>query len=145
MVERVRRIRPIASVKRDRKFKAVQEDEIRMDELLKSIAEKNVEAARVSLERQAMEKELFDLMQMYKVAELEVPEAKAKITTPVGRAVNTVDPRGFFELVTEEDFFNSVTIGITAARKVLSEKELKPITDTVAGKKGDPVLNIEFR
>lgn len=47
------------------------------------------------------------------------------------RASTTIDPKGFYDAVEEKDFFEAVKVSVTAAKKVLSEREIKKISTVV--------------
>ena len=86
MEKRIRRIR----VDRDRAARiAIPASEKRkMDELLQSIANNELETERLKAERVEMEGTLLRMMQVYRKDHCSIPDATADIVTPVeiGRA-----------------------------------------------------------
>jgi hypothetical protein len=60
-----------------------------------------------------------------------------------GRATNTVDPAGFRKLVKDDkEFFESITVSMTAARKVLPAKTLDTITAHTPAVPGPEVVKV---
>lgn len=68
--------------------------------------------------------------------------ATAEVVRSAGRATNTIDPRGFRKLVTEDDFYDCISVSNTKAKTVLSARELVSVTDTVPGKPGEPTIKV---
>ena len=76
-------------------------------------------------------------------------EAQFNVETPVGRSTTTIDPQKYFDLLdqgmlTAEQFFSSVSVRITDARKYLGEKQIERISDAKIPEKKDPVLKTKF-
>lgn len=68
---------------------------------------------------------------------------QAEIKTPMGRESREIDVKKFQKAVSADDFYACVKIGVTEAKKVLSEKELDKISKITPAKTGDPILKIE--
>lgn len=60
-----------------------------------------------------------------------------------GRVTNIVDARKFRDLVSEDDFFAAVKVGVTEARKALAQRELDKITTVIPPESKPPVLVVE--
>lgn len=67
----------------------------------------------------------------------------AEMKTPMGRESRTIDAKKFQKKVDPADFWSCVKIGVTEAKKVLSEKELDSISTVVPAVAGAPTLKIE--
>lgn len=67
----------------------------------------------------------------------------AEIVTPMGRESREIDPKKFQKAVSPEDFWACIKVGVTDAKKVLSEKELDKISTVTPGKPGTPILKVD--
>lgn len=85
---------------------------------------------------------LEEAMKEAGVANFSCNKGDAIMQTPAGKSTTTIDPLGFYNEVDETDFFNSVKVPVTAAKKILSEKELEAISTTTPPAKKDPVLKV---
>lgn len=140
--KRVRRIRPTTASKvKDRKLI----DGDLLDEYLTQIAENNEKLAQLTREQNDAMAAMFKVMRANKLSSWEVPQAKALIAIPQGRDSKVIQPREFYDLVSEEEFFGSIRVLSEKAKECLSKKELDKITDTTPGKPGAPRLDIEYR
>lgn len=59
---------------------------------------------------------------------------------PKGRGSTVIHVAEFKEMVTEEEFIECATIGVTKAKEVLSAKELANVSTTTPGKPGNPTV-----
>lgn len=66
-----------------------------------------------------------------------------ELVTPSGRSTNTVDARAFRKLVDDDDFYASIAVSVSAAKKVLPQKALDKITTTTPGKPGAERVEIK--
>lgn len=72
--------------------------------------------------------------------------ATAMMVTPRSNAKHVIDPKGFHKLCdSDNEFYASVTVSSTAAKKVVAEKALKKVTTTTPGATKDPVIKITAR
>jgi hypothetical protein len=140
MEKRIRRVRLPAE-----RIVMPAAEKVKMELLLKSIAEIEHETEVLTAERTEKVAKLLKLMQVYKRTTVEVEEAVAERITSMGRSSSRIDPIGFHDLVEEEDFFACIDVVKGRAEKVLSGKELDSITETTPGKKGEEVLKIKRR
>jgi hypothetical protein len=102
-----------------------------------------------SLVELAKEKdELLALMQKAKLLEavsiVGGIGSMAKVKTPIGRSVVTVDPVKYRKKVGEAKFMESVEVPVTKARMMLGEKELMDISTVVPPKAGEPTVVVQM-
>lgn len=76
-------------------------------------------------------------------------EALFNVETPMGRSSTVIDPEKYFALIDKnlisyEDFFNSVSVSITKARDYLGEKQIEKIGEVTPAKTKDPVLKTQY-
>lgn len=50
-----------------------------------------------------------------------------------GRSTTVVDPEQYWQRVSQEDFFSSISVKVTEARKCMGEKELQSISTVIPG------------
>ena len=77
------------------------------------------------------------------VLEWETTLGKAIRVTPVGRSSTIIDKAAFREHVSDEEFMESIKIGVTKAKEVLSGKELAEVSETIPGVKGSEVVKVK--
>lgn len=125
--------------------KVLPDDDKKMRQLLQSIANADLEAAKAAQRRTDAVAELFKLMKTYRIPSLEIDAAIAQIVTPKGKSTSYIDPRLFRDRVEDEDFVKAVRVSITEAKKILSGKELDEITDVKPGKNHPPELQVMLK
>ena len=78
---------------------------------------------------------------------LECEDAIADIVRSAGKTSNVIDVRKFFKKVggATDDFFASISVGVTKAKEILGQKELDKIMDSTPGKPGEPKLKVTLR
>lgn len=91
--------------------------------------------------------ELLALMKKAKLPEavssISGVSALAKVKTPIGRSVVTVDPVKYRAKVGDAKFMESVDVPVTKARMMLGEKELMDISTVVPPKAGEPTVVVQ--
>lgn len=133
-------------IRRSRPSPASAQRQTRIAELMKSISEKQIETARLAVQLKAETAELYGALKAAGVTHYETPEALADLLTPVGRAINIIDPAGFRKLVkNDKDFYSAITVSVTAAKKIVPEKQLAPITTTKEAKAGEETVRVVAR
>lgn len=112
---------------------------------LKSVSKLMVEMGKLNTLYEEEMQELQKLLKASHLTHAAIPEAVADIVTPSGKSVNTIDPREFRKLVDDDkDFFEAVTVSVTKAKALLSERELAAITTTTPAKAGEPKLVVKL-
>jgi len=111
--------------------------------ILDSILKKRVKAAQVLAEAKKEETALFAGLTKFGLTEWQGKLGKAEIVISKGRSSTVIHPAEFAELVDDEVFMECITVGVTKAKKHLSEKELKTVSTTTTAKDGDPTLKVE--
>lgn len=114
-----------------------------LGDLIELVVQRKREASEAALGLQDAEARLLAAMQDMKLVETKEGPYIATVERPAGRSTNTVDPKAFYDLVSEDDFFAAVSVSMTEAKKVLPTKTLEKITTTVPGKAGDPRVKVE--
>lgn len=113
---------------------------------LEEIAELHLARAKLDQEISEAEAKLAAGMEANKLDRLEVDIAVADYKPPRSNAKNIVDPKGFRNAVrNDDDFFASISVSITNAKKVLSGKELAAITTTIPAQVKPPVLKVKLK
>lgn len=146
----IRRVRPAAPVPERTTAlpagKTVQPtDRRKMDELMKSISDADTAIATAKEIRDSACADLKALMKTYRLATFTTPVAPdyvAEVGRKKGKATNVIDPAGFRELVSDEEFMAAIRVSSERAKELLSGKELKGITDSVPAKLGEEVIEV---
>lgn len=133
-VSRIRRVRAEAA---PRHTKAITEK-------LKSISELMVDIGKLTAEREAAERELEALLKAASITHFSTPEATADIVTPSGKSSTNIDASKFYDAVDEKDFWECVTISVTKAKAVLSEREIQAIATVTPATPGTPKLVVKL-
>lgn len=117
-----------------------------VQEKLEEVAEVMQLIADSQAELKVLEAQLDELMRGSKIESAESVHAVAEMKRPQGRSSTYIDPKKFYDAVpTEDDFFAGISVGITDAKKILTEKEFNKIAETVPGKIKDPVLSVKLK
>ena len=85
---------------------------------------------------------LEDKMVKAKLRFCESSKGKGEIVTPDTRESNTIDARKFFKKASKKDFFDTISVPLGKAKKVLSEKELDKITTKGTTEQKDDFLKV---
>lgn len=109
---------------------------------LQLIAELEAEEQDLSRRRQELEQGIRALMDAGELTEVDDGAFQAKITTPAGKASRTIDPDKFYDAVSTNDFWASISVGVTAAKQYLTDAEIDKISNVVPGVPGEPKLTI---
>ncbi len=110
---------------------------------LQSIAEIDAQIAELAARRVSAEKALFDAIERTGAPKIQQAGLVAEVVTPSGRSSSYIDPKAFRKLVKDDvAFYECVTVGVTAAKGVLSGKQLAEITQVTPGTPGAPTLKI---
>lgn len=129
-------IRRLRVVRNNAATRAQQADTARerMDAHLQTIANLDVELddvmARLEKEHEAVEK----ILRESKLGKHSDGKYTVSIDEVVSRSSRTVDPKRFKASVTDKDFWGCVSVSVTKAEKVLSERELNEISRIEPGK-----------
>ena len=113
-----------------------------MKDLSNSISEAQDWVAKYIVAIEKDSEELQKLMEAKGILKVSASNSEANLVTPKGRVTQKVRPKDFKGIVSEDDFMDSVSVTITAAKKVLSEKELKKVVDIIEPKAKEAVLKV---
>lgn len=70
----------------------------------------------------------------------------AKMVTPRSNSKTVIDPEQFRdEVKDDEDFYGAISVGVTAARKILPQRTIDRISETTTGKPKEPVVKIDWK
>ena len=108
--------------------------------LVDSIASNIKTVEELSSDSKEKLKDLEALMKRLSLLTQKTPQGIAEYVTPQGKASSTIDVSAFKELVAEEDFMEAISVTMKNAKKLLSERELEGIVDTVKAQPKEPVL-----
>lgn len=121
--------------------KALQDIEACIDEYVK--ADMALIKAKALMDEKL--KELESMMTANHLKKHMTAKGVAEYVAQRSNSSTYIDPKKFKELVTEEEFFSSVTVGVTAAKKVLAEKSLNKCSTVTPGVKKPDVLKVRPR
>jgi hypothetical protein len=134
-----------------------KESKYDVESLAAQAASARVAFQKAEAELQLAEQKLFEGMTATKTWEAHPEfvyddhrtEALFNVETPLGRSSTVIDPEKYFalidkNLISHEDFFNSVSVSITKARDFLGEKQIEKIGEVTPAKKKDPVLKTQY-
>ena len=117
---RVRRTKEAILTAANKRQLGNQLDEI--VEMMREVAELN---EKIKQETEAME----TMMQKFGIKEYNTLHGEAEIETPAPRATTVIDPALFKDLVTDEEFMECVSIGVTKAKKVITGRDLDKVSE----------------
>lgn len=117
-------------------------DKRKMTQLSDDINRLQHEMELISKEVKEKSSELSELMTNGNVAKHEGLTSIAEMVVSPGRSSRTVRVKDYRDKVSEEEFMDSVSVTITAAKQNLTEKEMDEVCDTTPAKPGKPVLKV---
>lgn len=130
-------------VTRIRRSRVDAPDTAKIEALMKSIANSQSLLEKEAKAVKEATNELYSLMKLAKKTVHVVGDVTATLFRSAGRATNTIDPRKFRKLVTDDkEFYSCVSISTTEAKKVLPEKQLATITTTKAAVPGEETVKV---
>lgn len=117
----------------------------------KTVLTKTVnEYAKLQLEIEEKQRQQVELladlssrMKSCGIKEWKTKLGKGERYVPTSRSTTIIDTQAFRERVTDDDFMESVKVSVTAARKVLSGKELDSISEVVQGAKKEEQCRVD--
>lgn len=122
---------------------------VRHKDAIKEVARQTEDLGLQILELQNQIKDNTEQMMEYmtKYGDKSVPAEYGDYTyaVPKGRGSTVVSSKEFQDRVTEEEFHECISVSVTKARQVLSEKEVSEISDKTAGKPGAPIVAYKKR
>lgn len=110
----------VARAEIDRFLKLIAEAEYAIDE---AVARNNLAYAQIEA-----------IMREHNIEEHSNGVHIALIEQVFSRQTRTIDPKKFKAAVASEDFWKAITVSITEASKILTEKELNTVSDVTPGK-----------
>ena len=133
-------------VSRNRNTKGLHARSAELQDLLELYHKQHAAAERANIKAASALADIQEIMQTNKQDKVVSEHAVAEMVVPRSNSVTTIDPKAFREAVTDDDeFYSSISVGVTAAKKVLPEKTLDKISTKKAGAKKDPVCKIRNR
>ena len=136
MTQRIRRIRVAPEATKERESKARN--------ILQSIADIDSEKATIDARRAELVEQLEEEMRRVKALSVTEGMATAAFVRPSGKSVVTIDPRKFEESVDDDEFYSCITVSVTKAKQVLSQKALNRISSVAPAKLGEETLKITY-
>lgn len=140
-METVRRVRRRATGRTSDEIDFKKREQV--GHLIGLVVQRKAELAEATLSLADAESQLLTAMQDMKLVETKEGRYIATVERPAGRTTNVVDPRKFYAAVDEDEFFASVSVSLTEARKVVPAKTLDKMTTKIPGKAGDPRVKVE--
>ena len=142
MTQEMFRRKPLPSTSAVRVKESIVEEGL--IEALKQLATNHAALVAAQQEDVALKAKVYELMQIANVQTFAHGAVTASVTRSQGRDTNVIDPRGYHKLVTDDEFYGTITVGVTKARTVLTQTELAKVTTTKPGKLGEPELVIAY-
>ena len=119
-------------------------EKLKLDTLTREMrdAQRSIDAAQRVLALKC--KEAFETMRAAKIDSHSCAQGDLKIKVPSGRSSTYIAPKEFHEMVDDDEFYESVSVSVTKARKHLSGKEINEIAKVTPAVPGAPRLDYEF-
>lgn len=135
----------MATIRRVRRVRSAPVDagSEEIDSLMKSIANAEDAITALSAKVKKETQRLYELLVVAKETTHQCGELVAGVVIPAGRSSTVIDARKFYNEVDEDDFFDSVTVSVTKAKQVLSERMLAKISKVTPGTPGEPTVKIK--
>lgn len=132
MVTRIIRNKPTTAV-----------DTKQIDALLKSISDAQDAVAENAKIATAGISELYTLMKKAKMDVRQVGDIKAILFRPSGRSSTVIDPVSYRKAVKDDkEFYGSIKVAVTEAKKVLPEKVLATISTVTPAVAGEETVKV---
>lgn len=112
--------------------------------MLEGIRDTMVSIQSASGKLKQQQDELKSLMEKWGITEIDLADIYAKLAVPTQRTTRVIDPREFWEVTSEEDFFSSISVSVTKAEQVLSGKELDSISEKGTSEAKPPELIVKM-
>ena len=110
---------------------------------LQLIAKNNQAIDKAAAENEMLHAEIEKLMKDAKLLGVTDGKMLAEMKDVFSRASRTIKPALFYKMLKLEDFLSCVSVGVTEAKKFLSDNEIDKISDKVDAKKTGTVLSIK--
>jgi hypothetical protein len=127
---RVRRVASTSGAKRS------------LNDKLKKAAEalRQIEEGNEALDK--LKPWIEDLLKEAGLVTYQAHGAVASMVASPGRASTEIDVVAFRAAVSDADFMSSISVGVTKAKKVMTDKELGKVSTKIPGKPGEPTLKV---
>ena len=102
-----------------------------IEESLKAYYDISKEVNILTAKLRELEQSMYQEMKEFSIDKVMLDKIMAERHTPKGRVTNIVDPVGYQELVSSADFYDSISVSLTKAKKYLSGKQLEKITTVI--------------
>lgn len=113
--------------------------------LIDEIGSLQDEAERIKVHLQDLLSQLLRLQLDLNQDVLCTATYQAAVVTPQGRSTTTIDPVQFLDKVGLPDFLAAASVSVTAARKLLGEKELLAISTVTPPEPKDKIVKVTTR
>jgi hypothetical protein len=107
--------------------------------------DKQRELSEIEVELQDLYAQISDIMTVNKESKVTTKSGVAEMVAKRSNSSTIIDPKKFRAEVSEEDFFATITVPVTGARKIIPERTLERISTKKEGKPKDPVLVVKSR
>lgn len=116
--------------------------EQQVQELLSQYKALEDEMEPILIAMAALKTSMAELMEEGELEEVLFGMYQAKYAAPPTRATTTIDPQKFSDEVSPEEFWDCVSISVTKAREVMSERALQKVSTTTNPEPKPPVLTV---
>lgn len=134
-----RRVRPRA---RRSTVSAGPTHEQQVQDLLKQYKALEEEMEPIMAAMAELKTSMAELMESGGLEEVVHGLYQAKYAAPATRATTIIDPQKFSDEVSSEEFWDCVSISVTKAREVMSERALKKVSTIITPDPKPPVLTV---
>ena len=137
-ISRIRRVRAVKPVAKGLTKK--QKDDL--VDRLNSIA--NMQTQMEQLQKRMVEEETAVFMAMTDsgLDHLDGEGCLADIVQSAGKSQNIIDPKGLRKQLSDDEYYQCISVSVTKAKEFLGEKELKKITTTIPATPGPRKLKV---
>lgn len=105
-----------------------------IDQLLKLIAESEYQIDEAVARNELAYKRIEEILREHNLSEHSNGVHRAFLEQVFTRQTRTIDPKKFRAAVASDDFWKAVSVSISVAETMLTEKEMNAITDVVPAK-----------
>lgn len=109
---------------------------------LNSIANMQTQIEQLQKRMAKEEAEVFVAMENGGIEHLDGDGCFADIVQPSGKSQNIIDPKGLRKQLSDDEYYQCISVSVTKAKEFLGEKELKKITTTIPATPGARKLKV---
>jgi hypothetical protein len=113
-----------------------------IEESLQAYYDISGDVAILTAKLHELEQSMYQQMKEFGIDKVMLDKIMAERYTPKGRVTNVVDPAGYQALVSQSEFYDSISVSMTKAKKYLSGKQLEKITTVIPPESKEETIKI---